>query len=70
MLTIGRVADAAGNYTVAYSGTVDVAPEGTVGFESVEATDINTIVVTFDDAFSTFDADDLVIYLTGTKKQL
>ncbi len=59
-VTIARIADAAGNVTAVLSSTIDLDAEGTLGFDSIEATDTDKIVVTFDEAVD-FEEDDLLI---------
>jgi hypothetical protein len=67
-LIIARVADAAGNYTVALaSAAINVAGEGKVAIDTVELTSKNTIVVTLLDKLSKFVTADFIISdTTGT----
>jgi hypothetical protein len=67
-LIIARVADAAGNYTVALaSSAINVAAEGEVAIDTVELTSKNTIEVTLLDKLSKFVAADFIISdATGT----
>lgn len=62
-LKVARVADAAGNYTAALSGSVKINASGYVDIEKVEATDTDTITVTFADELKNFDAEDLIVYV-------
>lgn len=62
-LKIARVADAAGNYTAALSGSVKINASGTVDITKFEATDVDTVEVTFDDELKDFDAEDLIVYV-------
>ena len=61
-ILMARVADAAGNYTAALSGSIDVLGAGVVDIKSVEATGLKTIKVTFKDELAAFDVDDLIVY--------
>jgi len=63
-LIIARVADAAGNYTkLPSSGELTLNPPATVNIKKAEATAEDTIVITFDDEFESFDIDDIIIYV-------
>lgn len=62
-VVIARVADAAGNFTAAFEGVVDLQPSGTVDIDTVELTDKKTVKVKFDDLFTDFDGDDLIVFL-------
>ncbi len=60
-ISIGRVADLAGNYTKAYISTFNLVSSDYVLIESVEATDLDTVVITFDDLLDDFEANDIVV---------
>jgi len=62
LLKIARVADAAGNYTKAYSADRPINGQGVVKLSSAKATAKDTIVVEFSDSFKTFDSDDIELY--------
>ena len=62
-ITMGRVADASGNYTLEYSYVLAYEAEGIVGFESVYAIDVDTIEVTLDSELNVFEVNDFIIYL-------
>ena len=62
LLKIARVADAAGNYTKAYSADLPINGQGVVKLSSAKATAKDTIVVEFSDSFKTFDSDDIELY--------
>jgi trimeric autotransporter adhesin len=64
-ITLARVADAAGNYTNDLSSTIDVVAPATIDF-TAKATDTKTIVVTFEDALTDFEASDLKLQKDGT----
>lgn len=63
---IARVADAAGNYTTAFSNTIELKKEENILIDSVKATDPTTIEVTFNDTLMTFNPDDLLITTYNT----
>lgn len=67
-VTIARVADDAGNKTEGFYGVLDLTAAGYVNIESVEATDTNTIVITFDDLLTEFDAKNVIITTDNTDK--
>jgi len=67
-VTIARVADAAGNKTEGFYGELDLTAAGYVNIESVEATDTDTVVITFDDLLTEFDAENVVITTNNTDK--
>lgn len=60
-LAIGRVADAAGNYTLASSGTLTVGTPSDIAFEA-EATADDKVVVTFKDKLKTFEQSEFKFY--------
>lgn len=60
-IVIARVADAAGNYTAAFESELTISMESFVGVESVEVTDEETLVITFDDELVEIDDDDFTI---------
>lgn len=63
-LRIGRVADAAGNYTSAYAFDRPVNLDNTVAIEEVRATSTNTLKVYFEDQIN-FNVSDLDIVVSG-----
>jgi hypothetical protein len=67
-LQIARVADAAGNYTEKLSDKITVQDQGFVEFKSAEAVDTETIKVTFDDMFASFDYNDLKVVTNDTNE--
>jgi hypothetical protein len=70
-ILMGRVADAAGNYTTALSATVGIDVAGDVEIDTVEAVDTHTIKVTFTDLFASFDANDIALsYNDGSEEDL
>ncbi|WP_188206912.1 S-layer homology domain-containing protein [Alkalibacillus aidingensis] len=70
-LTVGRVADAAGNTTVNYSDDINIDAADNVELDGdVRATDVDTIEMTFDDILASFDEDDFEIENTDGKVEL
>lgn len=61
-LEIGRVADAAGNYTVAMVNELTIQDAGLVRVESAELVSSTKVEVTFEDRLVTVDNSDFVIY--------
>lgn len=61
-LEIGRVADAAGNYTVAMVNELTVKDAGLVRVESAELVTSTKVEVTFEDRLTSIDNSDFVIY--------
>ncbi len=61
-LEIGRVADAAGNYTVAMVNELTIMDAGLVRVESAELVSSTKVEVTFEDRLVTVDNSDFVIY--------
>jgi len=63
LITVGRVRDAAGNYTELFANTVDLTDVDAAGItiEKVEATGVKTLVVTLSDALTKFEKNDFVI---------
>ena len=62
-ITVGRVRDAAGNYTELFANTVELTDVDAAGItiEKVEATGVKTLVVTLSDALTKFEKNDFVI---------
>ena len=58
-LKIGRVADAAGNYTAAFENVIDILPSGTVKIEKAELTGAKEIKVYFSDELAKFEAKEV-----------
>jgi len=69
-IELARVADAAGNYTVAYTGAIDIVSAANVLIDDVEITAVDTVVVTFDDLLDEFEAADLEIQANGVALEL
>jgi trimeric autotransporter adhesin len=65
-LTVGKVADASGNFTTAFTTTVTATTATTIGISKVEATGTNTVKVYLTDALSKFEADDFVLKASAT----
>ncbi|GAA0315570.1 hypothetical protein GCM10008967_02660 [Bacillus carboniphilus] len=65
-VTVGKVADASGNFTTSFTTGVTVNTATTVGISKVEATGTKTIVVTLSDSLSKFEADDFIVNQGGT----
>lgn len=61
-LEIGRVADAAGNYTVAMVNELTIQDAGLVRVESAELVSSTKVEITFEDRLVTVDNSDFVIY--------
>lgn len=64
-ITVGKVADASGNFTTNFTSPVVVELADTVGISKVEAVNTKTVKVTLEDSLSKFEADDFVIAQGG-----
>ena len=61
-LEIGRVADAAGNYTIAMVNELTIDDAGLVRVESAELVSSTKVEVTFEDRLTSIDNSDFVVY--------
>jgi len=65
-ITVGKVADASGNFTTNFTSPVTVNTAVTVGISKAVAVDTKTVKVTLNDSLSKFEADDFILSRGGT----